>query len=99
MIDRIQRQMEILYWNCGCRHDVKSSDVFGLGMETCDVVREEIEDCIQLLNVSGKNTKKQVQDKLKMLIGGKPKFEIETYDSKDAMKLYEEIKDKINESD
>ena len=94
MIDRIKRQMETLYWNCGCKHDVKASDVFGLGMETCDVLKEEIEDCIQLLNVSGKNTKKQVQDKLMMLIGERPKFEIETYDSQDAMKLYEEIKER-----
>ena len=68
-LEAIKRQMEALYWECGLNHDKRSADFFYKGIDLINETEELIKDCIELLKVSGKNTKKEVQEKLKDLLG------------------------------
>lgn len=69
MLNKIERQLESLYWECGARHDMKAADIFYNAKNNLKVTQETIFDCIELLKVSGKNTKELVREKLMDLVG------------------------------
>ena len=87
MIDKIERQLESLYWECGARHDMKAADIFYNAKDNLKTTQETIFDCIELLKVSGKNTKELVREKLMDLVG------LKKATKKDYENLYKEAKE------
>lgn len=68
LIEKIKLQVKALYWEGDVIHNKKTSDIYQNCNNTMEQLEDVIKDCIKLLEVSGKNTKEQVKQKLEELI-------------------------------